>query len=863
MRRGLAVFAVWIAAASTAFAAGCSDDPEPMSSADAGSPDATPFPDAEPSLLDRLAAPEPPADPVFLPCPAGWTETKIPRRDGTDLSACDPAPEGVLTCPSDQAQFPGEPGCVTVGPPCPAGDWAEDLPEPTATLRVIFVKPGAVAGDGSRELPFGTIADGIGARGAGAAVIALAKGRYDESMELPSGVSVIGACAGETLISEPTSGLGYGLVNTTRPNVSVRNLRLLSERPGLWSLDQGELEAHDVIIESAYGFGVLVSTGGKISGSGIVVRNVAPAPQLPSVGMLGLEGQITLDRVAIEGVRGMAVFVQSSSTTVTLSRTAIRNLIGRPGTNELGRAVHVVGAGTLFLERSLIEHAKDSGVSVAEANSRAILTDVVVRDLDGNGDNTGSALQVAEGGHITGTRVWIEGARHSSLHGEKPGSQLELEHLILRDVQSDPVDRTYGRHVNLIEGSTAILRRVYASGARESSIAADGAGTSLLVEDIQLEDNYGRESDDANGSGIDVQNAATATITRAVLAGMRRSGVLANEGSIRASDLVVRDMGSEVSSGQTGMGIMSQDGAMFIAERVLVERARFYGAYASGGTLRLRDVVVRETLPVERHPDPDKPDFGMGLVVTSGVLEVERALVENNRAAGIAASGSDTIARIEDAIVRNTNPDARGLFGEGIYTERNAHLELRKAIVDNNRELGVYANLGASVLLEDVEVSRTESNIEGVAGYGIYALNGGTMEVTRAKVFANRIFGVAAELEGSSIILREVEVRDTRRSSEASLIEVDGTGLAARDGGYLRATEFVVADNKLCGVMVAEGAMDLSRGVVRNSLIGANVRAEGFSLDRLMDQVRYEDNVTNLDSSELAIPVLQPPVLDL
>jgi hypothetical protein len=863
MRRGLAVLLLFGSSVVFGTLAGCANDEDPPSPADAGVPDTgADHADAGPTLLDRLEPPLPPADPALTPCPEGWVETELTRRDGTVFTVCDPQPASPATCPSDQALFPGEPGCVTVGPPCPQGDWAEELPEPGPDLKLLFVKPGAANGDGTRQRPFGTIDAAIGARGPTPAAIALAKGRYEESLDFPRNVSVIGACTGETLLTEPTAGLGYGVVNATFPGASISNVRLLAERPGAWSLEQGELELNNVIVESASSYGLMVTRGGKMRGRNVVIRSVMPSNEQPlTVGVLGLEGTIELDRVQIEGVPSFAVFAQLATTVVRLKNTAIRDLPARPNTNRLGRAVHVVGEASVFLESSLIERAKDSGISVAELGSLVTLTDVVIRDTEGNGENTGTAIQASEGGRVNGTRVWIERARASSIHAEK-GGELHLDHLVMREVLSDPETRETGRHVNLIEGGRAVLRFVYASRALESTIAADGPGTRLLLEDARLEDNAGRETDGTSGSGIQLQTAASATVTRTVVEGVRRSGVLANEATLLASDLVVRDMGSDLSDGQAGMALMSQDGAFVDASRVLIERGRFYGAYASGGTLIVRDIVVRETQSVEMPIDVEQSsDFGMGIVVTSGELVVERALVEDNRAAGIAASGANSRAVVNDVLVRNTIADSRGLFGEGIYVERGARLELRNALVDNNRELGVYANLGAHVVLEDVEVRGTAGNIEGVAGYGIYALQGGTMELARTKSIANTVFGVVAQSEGSSITARELEARDTRRSSDGGLIKVDGTGIAALDGGYVRAEDFVVADNKLCGVMIAGGEMDLSRGVVSNSLIGANVRAEGFSLERLMDQVRYEDNVTNLDSTELALPALDPPEL--
>jgi len=119
---GLALLAL---AACGDGAAGDDDD----DAADAG-PDGSPGDGgAEP------APPEPPAEPGFVPCPEGWREAQLP--DDAPVVTCDPWPTGGrIDCADDEAHFPGAPGCEPIGTRCPAGDWAEDLPDDGGVLFV-------------------------------------------------------------------------------------------------------------------------------------------------------------------------------------------------------------------------------------------------------------------------------------------------------------------------------------------------------------------------------------------------------------------------------------------------------------------------------------------------------------------------------------------------------------------------------------------------------------------------------------------------------------------------------------------------------------------------------------------------------
>src|SRR5688572_30778703 len=163
------------------------DPPDPDASVptDAGSSIFEPAPIAEPEppRLDQLKTP------MMTPCPAGWREVP-PAESGLPAAVCEPFPSGGGTiCAIDQAHFPGTEGCARVGSECSSDEWASDLP---SDRTVIYVRPGA-AGNGTRSAPYGSIAAAIAATADGA-VIALAKGAYDEAVAIDKAVTLWGAC---------------------------------------------------------------------------------------------------------------------------------------------------------------------------------------------------------------------------------------------------------------------------------------------------------------------------------------------------------------------------------------------------------------------------------------------------------------------------------------------------------------------------------------------------------------------------------------------------------------------------------------------------------------------------------------------
>src|SRR5688572_19466561 len=132
------------------------------------------------STVTPPAPPEAVQPPSLTPCPAGWREVAPETPDG--VATCDPWPEtGAADCVVGQAHFPGEPGCASVGAPCPAGDWPEGLP---AGGAVRYVQAGATpGGDGTLGAPYATIGEALVAPPSGL-IVAIAKGEYDENLAL-------------------------------------------------------------------------------------------------------------------------------------------------------------------------------------------------------------------------------------------------------------------------------------------------------------------------------------------------------------------------------------------------------------------------------------------------------------------------------------------------------------------------------------------------------------------------------------------------------------------------------------------------------------------------------------------------------
>lgn len=553
----------------------------------------------------EIAAPAPPLPPVLTPCAPGWREVD----DGDGVTICDPWPAtGMATCADDEAHFPGEPGCTRIGSACPAGEWAEGLP---AGPTVRYVRAGgAPGGNGSTATPFGTIAEATAAATPGT-IIALGKGAYDEVVHVGASVTVWGACVAETTVAVTGYDANTGAFVASGAGGVVKNLRIGGDRMGVYLPGAGgTLHLADVVVAAATESGVLVSSGGALSAHTLVVRDMTPRPMDMRFGR-GLEvnsgGQLDLARVVLLGNHDVGLYVGSSAT-ATVDDIAILDMLPSQATAGSGAGVVTRLGGTLELSRAVIARSRAQAVLVFDPGTVLRLTDVVLRDTLGNSGLAGQGLWVYRGGTAEVVRALVERQRSAAVLVQQPDSALTLTDVVVRDTAAEAASGYFGRALESQEAAIEVTRALFLRSTSGGIIVSDGgtvALTDLVVRDVAAEVAAGER-----GNGVVVQYGPNIVITRAVIERTRAVGVqvtarsLAGDTrptSVVATDLVVRDTGSQASDGRYGRALNVQNGATLDVTRALLERNRDLGIYASGvaASAHLADVVITDTSPQE------------------------------------------------------------------------------------------------------------------------------------------------------------------------------------------------------------------------------------------------------------------------
>jgi hypothetical protein len=262
---------------------------------------------------------------------------------------------------------------------------------------------------------------------------------------------------------------------------------------------------------------------------------------------------------------------------------------------------------------------------------------------------------------------------------------------------------------------------------------------------------------------------------------------------------------------------------------VVVSGARGFGVYQHGGSLTVSGCIVERT-------DPLASPVGVAMYLSGGVqAHLQHVLLTRNDGGGLVVRGPGTDVLAEQLRIERTTINSYS-------TDPSAHSEATQL-----EQLGARLppELDPSFGLPAGRASLLVRDEARFTGRVVSVLDG-----EYAGVFLS---------SGAQADLRYVSVRHTR--SAVLLSPGAGMNAWARDGGHLVLTYFTLEAADLCGALIgAGGELDLAHGVVAHSPLGACIQEPGYDLARITDDVLYQDNETNFESSTLPVPAPSDPI---
>ncbi len=656
---------------------------------------------AEREPAARPAAAMPPSPVDFGICDPGWSPVQ-----GSGGTYC--APAEAQACADDEAQWPSAAGCVFLGTACPApGEWAPDLPDDPS---VIFVRPGAQAGDGSRPAPFGTLQAAVSAVGPDG-IIALTEGTYTAPVVSSAGATLWGACVSGTWL-RPASTIAF-----IGGQGGLRNLTLDSPAGGVRINGQGtQVTLREVVISGhEVGPAIEVATS-SLTMDRVRIRGTATIP----TSALVAKGRayVQASSVMLEDNGGYTVWVQDRQTRVDVQDAQL----SAPGRIFRTRgALYVFGGGALNLRSALVTDFRARGaVSEGAATQFSAEQAVFQRILDPDG---AVGVQVGEGASVDLSKVRIERIEGAALRVD--GGVLNADRLYLGWAAEG-----YVGHVGHIEalGGQLELARTYLEGSNRWGLRSMNA--KLVLRDLHIaavQRTWISEQESFLGVGLWLRTGTEIDAQRVLLEDMDTHGVQAytavGEPGIRGvlSDLHVRDV--DDLGPKAGHGLEFRDGVDLQVTRALVERSANIAVYLLG---RAETEFV----------DLDVQDARFGVRPTNDTItSLSRVRVAEARSGAVCVR-DDAQVRAEDLILAQTlgpsEQDAGGICADGM-----------PAVGD-----GLLVNEGALLQLQRYEIS-------GSAATGMVSLAADAIEATDGWVTGHRVgvqFGADTRL--SSVLLR-------------------------------------------------------------------------------------------------------------
>ena len=672
----------------------------------------------------QALVPDPPAlpsPPVLTPCPEGWREV----MNAAGIVECDPWPEsGHADCADDEAHFVGEPSCTRIGPPCPEDGFPEGLP---SDRTIVYVREGATAGDGSREAPFGSIAQGIRAVAASGGVVAIATGRYDEWVKVSRGVTLWGACVGGTMLTSsvrttPTTKIG--VVTALGPDVVVRSLTIdAPERSGIVARSGATLDVEDVVVRSPLGTGLMATDGAGLTGRSIAIRASRPRDDGFTDGLVVQAGaRAELERVALDENQGAGVHMWNASSLV-LRRASVRSSRGTDRVAMPGRGIEIGMDSSASVQASCIEGNSATGVAAVERSS-LVLDHVLVRD-NGGGAEAGTGIDIIDHSSATVRRSVIAHNEQEGIFGMWD-AMVDLEDVVVRDTADvDPAPPGQPGFGDAIRMQFECLLRV----ERALLYRNHTSGIALLVSRAELEDVAIEHTmlpavipplDPAIrfiAPALDAHSRSQVRVARLLSRENAGAGIaLSSEGTVlEAEDVTIVDTTYGEPPDLTGGALTIENGASATIARARIASNRGAGVSVMRGSwLDLTDGRIEDTLPLEATGFS-----GRGIEVVFGsTATIRRTVVDRTYDAAVLVVGEPLVyaartdATFEDfeihdvreaACARDGSCDPAGM---GVVV-LDARAHMTRFVIDDAELCGVQLGDNATLDLSQGRIAHT------------------------------------------------------------------------------------------------------------------------------------------------------------
>jgi hypothetical protein len=410
---------------------------------------------------------------------------------------------------------------------------------------------------------------------------------YDEQVDVPSDVMVVGACPAETTLGASVPSTVTGVVNVLGPGAEVYDVSIAaSPRPAIAVIGAGaSVLVRGVTITEPTFAGLLAFDGGVIHAEEVLIRDAGLGTTAAYGAFAAIGAELELRRTSIIRSDIVAINVTDDSVAV-IEDTRVE---GTPSDGlPVGAAMSVESRAQAFVRRSALLSSVAIAVLAKDATLEA--EDFLLAETRENTTGQGSAGVLLAGdtsAKLSRAHLVQNAARGIVLND---GTQATLSDIVVRDTHETSAD---GWAVGILGrvGSDLTARRVLIERSRVVGMLLDGDDTKAVVNDLTV-----RHVEPPPGGflgwGVSVQNGADATLERTRLEALTEVGAGVFGARLRASDLVVDHVRSAPTSAGFLGGVLMLDGADVVGTRVRVHDVEGVAIGANGSAVELATVSV-------------------------------------------------------------------------------------------------------------------------------------------------------------------------------------------------------------------------------------------------------------------------------
>lgn len=582
------------------------------------------------------------------------------------LLAChhDPGPP---TCPAGQLDDAG----VCVPEACGVGPWGAA----ERSTHAVYVLAGA-DGDGSEAAPFGEIAAALDAVAGGAGPqIVVGAGTYTGSLAIGGehdDLELTGRCPELTVLRSDEQGAVVVEMERSRQNLRIAGLTVADTTHGVEVL-KGHVEMEGVWLDGLRGLGLLCDgSSSEVSLRDALVRGTALDDGY-AMGVYASRGcTLNVDHVRFVENTGQAIY--GSDSTLVLSTVEISEGYADGHYNTTGILA--------FDSHTVAQHMELSnyeGLGVLLHGGSAVLSDLSFRDSIAveDGPNGGLSIYRAVG---QAEDVQMTGMSGGGIYVEQ--GELDLLDASIRSTTPDGSDFGIGRGISVYNGSI-VAQNVEVDGSSAPGLGLDSASATLTNCSFGNADNESYWA--AEGLAERPRTAHGIALLDSALVGEEISVFDNTDTGIAVFDSTVSVSGLT----STGNGLS--------------------GLTLFGGQVDGSDWTISENT------------WGGMLMADEGTLNLTRWSVVNTRrhasasiAIGLYAEGSLSNLSLSDGELSGTD-------GPGLWMAGGASLRCSDCAIHNNQFAGVGAWAGANVVLaEGTEIRDTAPHPNEGGGFGVY-----------------------------------------------------------------------------------------------------------------------------------------------